>query len=225
MRQIVYVSLGFATLLLSGCATVDAAPGNAPQPGYRCHFEQRGSFGVISSDFDVRSTGERDGAYIRWDAGNGDFANPWVTGAWFRQPDGHFSLDYGYISIMRHIWERRLGKPPRPMTLSLELSPTIAPIMKTSRLASDLQRSGGPFHLQLNWSDVAAMARGSSNLYLIARNSRLEVVDQVGLDRTTFARAEPHITSAFETVNRMLADPSGHCSKVEDLRDDDIIVT
>jgi hypothetical protein len=69
------------------------------------------------------------------------------------------------------------------------------------------------------------MARGSSSLYLIARNPRFEVVDQVEVDRTLFERAEPHIKSAFEIVQRIIANPVDHCMQVDDLRDDDIIVT
>ncbi len=224
MRLITHLIFGCA-ILLSGCATTSRSPRSSPQPGYRCNFELRGSFGVISSDFEIPVTGEGYGAYIRWDAGDGSFANPWITGAWFKQSSGHFSLDYGYVSIMRHIWEQRPGRRPRPLTLSLELSPTIAPIMRASRLSSDFQQSGGPFHIQLNWSVVAALARGSPNLYLIARNRRFEMIDQVEVNRDVFVRAEPHLIAAFDSVERMITNPADHCLRVEDLRDDDIVVT
>ena len=210
---------------LSGCASVQSSRTDMPQPGYQCAYDARGAFGVVSSDFKVRSSGRIDGAYVRWDAGDGNFANPWITGAWFWRPDDRFSLDYGYVSIMRHIWENQPGKQPRPLKLTLELSATNAPAMRASRLSGDLESSGGPFHLQLNWSDAAAMGRGSAHLYLIARNSSLEIVDQVEIDRAMFERAEPHIRTAFEAVERMLADPAKTCSYVEDLREDDIIVT
>ena len=69
------------------------------------------------------------------------------------------------------------------------------------------------------------MARGASSLYLVGRNSRRDIVDQVAINAEAFARAEPQITASFETVNRMIADPAGQCTKVDNLRDNDIIVT
>jgi hypothetical protein len=228
-RQVATVAR-FAILALAiansaGCASVRSASADLPQSGYQCAYEERGAFGVVSSNFEIRSPGETGGGYVQWDAGTTS-TNPMISGAWFRHAVPGFSLDYGYVSIMRHIWEKRAaGKRPRPLELSLALSATNAPGMNTSRLATEFQRSGGPFHIQINWRDAAAMAQGAARLYLVARNRRADVVDEVELDRTMFERAEPHIAAAFDAVERMIADPARHCTYVEALRQDGIIAT
>lgn len=217
-------------VILIGCSVVTStaytqSTKRIPQPGYQCQIEKRGTFGVIKSDFQIFDSGQINGAYIRWDAGNGQFANPWITGAWFKNKNGHFSIENGYISIMRHIWDIKPSRRPRPMRLSLELTSNLQTAYGTARIASKIERSGGPFHLQVNWNDASALARGPDALYVAARNSRKELVDYIEIDRAAFSRAEPEIKATFGEVEKMLASPAEKCARSEDLGTDDIIVT
>nr|WP_294816603.1 hypothetical protein [uncultured Sphingomonas sp.] len=200
-------------------------PKRTPEPGYECKIDRRGDFGLIKTEFQIPDSGEKRAGYIRWDAGDGQFQNPWITAAFFRQKEGGYSLGHGYVSIMRHIWARGPGKKPGTLKLRLEL--TTNPIMgfPSSRMTGDIERSGGPFHIQLDWSDTSSLASGSSRLYLIARNSHREVVDQVNIDRTIFSRAEPHILAAFSEADRMMNNPRAFCEHKDDLGTDDIVLT
>lgn len=221
MRGRSILCLGAAGLILTAAAPAK----RKPEPGYACKIEHRGDFGLIQADFQIMDTNEVRSSYLKWDAGDGQFKNPWITAAFFRQSDGRYSLSHGYVSIMRHIWEGRPGKRPRPLRLSLELTtdPTFA--FATSRMAGRIERSGGPFYLQLNWLDAAALSKGSAQLYLVARNARREVVDKADVDRTIFARAEPHIVTAFAEIERMTLRPAEFCTHADDLSDDDIVIT
>ena len=209
-----------------GFVTVAAAPAKrTPEPGFACKIEHRGDFGLITADFQIMDSGETRPGYVKWDAGDGNFRNPWITAAFFRQKDGGYSLGYGYVSIMRHIREQRPGKPPRPLKLALELTTNPVVAFGGSRMAGKLERSGGPFHLELDWTDAAALAKGSARLYLVARNARHEVVDRIDIDRTIFGRAEPHIVAAFAEIDRMTRRPSEFCTHADDLGTDDIVIT
>ncbi|MBS0478509.1 MAG: hypothetical protein JSR79_04335 [Proteobacteria bacterium] len=217
-------------LCLAGVAAasilIAAAPAKRkPQPGYACTIEHRGDFGVIKADFQIMDSGEPPSAYLQWDAGDGTFKNPWITGAFFRKADGRYALDYGYVSIMWHIWERRPGKRPRPLKLSLELTTDPTYGFASSHMVGAVERSGGPFHIQLGWLDTAALAKGSTKLYLVARNAKHNLVDKVDVDRTIFARAEPHIVDALVEIERMTRRPAEFCAHADDLGTDDIVVT
>ena len=224
MRSFLLTAL---SLTLAGCAVTPHPAIQPPMPGYRCAINDRGDFGVIKADIEVDITGKFRSGYIGWDAGNGEFANPWITAAFFRGADGHFRLDRGSIDIMRHIWRNRPGKPPSVLELSLELStaPDAAEMYSTAHLASPYERSGGPFHITARWNDIAALASGGQHLYLIARDRKRKAVDQIELDRTSFGRATPHLEAAFIRAETMMADPATHCTHVDDLIERDIIVT
>jgi hypothetical protein len=192
-----------------------------PEPGYECKIEDRGDFGLIQSDFQILDSGKPHTGYIKWDAGNGQFQNPWTTAAFFRKTDGSYSLDQGYVLIQRGIITKRSGS----QKLRLEVTTTPATESGTSRMAGNIERSGGTFHLQLNWPDVSALAIGSHHLYLVARDSHRKLVDKISLDRMMFSRAEPHILSAFVKIGIMTADPHSFCIRSDDLGSDDIVVT
>lgn len=194
------------------------------QPGYQCKIERRGTFGLVQSHFEIADTGKVDAGYVSWDAGNGEYQNPWFTAAFYRQRGGGYSLSNGYVSVMWHIWDEHAGKRPKPLDLSLELTANLNPIVST-RLIGKIERSGGPFHLQLDWLDAAAIGRGSTKLFLIARNKHRAPVRQVEIDRAMFARAEPVLLAVFVDVERMIADPRRMCTHTDDLSADDIVVT
>lgn len=220
-RQPFRIALAIATFAL----TAAVPPKHEPQPDFACKIEHRGDFGLIQADFQIMDSGESIAPYLKWEADDGQAKNLWISAAFYRRPDGSYSLDHGYISIMRHIRDRRPGKRPKPLTLSLELTTNPAFVFGSVRMASKPERSGGPFHLALDWLDAAALARGSTGLYLVARNSRREAVDKVTIDRTVFDRAEPHIVTAFTELGRMTARPAASCTHADDLGTDDIVIT
>lgn len=92
-------------------------------------------------------------------------------------------------------------------------------------MAGALERYGGPFHIKLDWSDTTSLANGSSRLYLVARNPRRDIVDQVDIDPTIFSRAEPHILATFSETEKMIANQREFCSHADDLGTDEIVVT
>lgn len=102
MRFLILFCLGVAAWDFPNAMATQ--PKRKPEPGYVCKVEKRGDFGLVQSEFQVLDSGETHFGYIKWDAGDGQFKNPWITAAFFRQKDGHYSLGHGYISIMRHIW-------------------------------------------------------------------------------------------------------------------------
>lgn len=217
------LALGASAALLIGAAP--AKKQRAPQPGYQCDMERRGDFGLVKSHVEIFDTGKVEPGHIGWDAGDGTYRDQWFTAAFFRQPDGGYSLGSGYGAVMWHIWNERPGKRVSPLALSLELTANPNPMPVASRIAGKIERSGGPFHLQFDWLDDAALGRGSSKLYLIARNKRREAVRQVAVDGAMFARAEPVLLAVFAEVQHMIADPGRWCTHVDDLGADDIVVT
>ncbi|HEY0622014.1 hypothetical protein [Sphingomonas sp.] len=216
--------LATALLLIAGEA--HAAEKRKPEPGWKCALENRGPFGVISSAFEISKRPQALPAHLSWRDGDGTFRNPWLSAAWFRKPDGSYSLDHGYVNITRHIWKGRVGKGPRAQKLRLEIRTTLdQPRFRAAALASAVQRSGGPFHMQLYWHDLAAFARGAPRLYLVARNTKSEMVDHVEIDREIFDRAAPHVEAAMRKIEEIYAAPAKHCTHFDDLRETDIVVT
>lgn len=134
-------------------------------------------------------------------------------------------MDYGYVNFLWHIWDQEHGTKARPLTLSLELTTTTAPTMKSSRMASELERSGGPFYLSVPWGDAYAMARGTENLFVVARDAKFNIIRHSEIDRRIFEQVEPHLKAAFNSVRSMIADPAKHCTSTNDIHDHDIVVT
>lgn len=208
-------------LLVPACTTNPVAH-RAPDPGYSCSLEKRGDFGLITASFELSLRAGWRSDFLTWDAGDGEFANPWITAAWYRTAERRFEMENGYVSITRHI---SLAKR---QTLDLKLYlRTIAgaPRYPGSIMASEYERSGGPYHFRAEWSEVAALARGSPRLHLVAVDRKHKVVDDTVIDGAIFARATPHVEAAMRDLEAMIDNPSRACTFVEDLGTDDIVVT
>ena len=213
--------VAFFCLLAPACTTTIVEKRKA-EPGYSCSLEKRGDFGLISANFELSLSAGWRNHFLNWDAGDGEFANPWITAAWFRTADGRFEMDNGYVSIMRHITVPKA----RALDLKLHLR-TIAgaPRFKGSVISSDYQRSAGPYHLNADWSEVAALARGAPRLHLVAMDRKHKVVDDTVIDSAIFAKATPSIQAAMRDLEAMMNNPSGTCTFVDDLGTDDIVLT
>jgi hypothetical protein len=195
----------------------------AAQPGYHCQYERHGDYGRLSADFEIPREGRAEPpAYLRWEAATAPFPAPYVSAAFYRMADGHYRIENGYASISWHVWDPRR----RPLTLSLQLrSRPEAPRFGRAALAGDFDRSGGPFSMDVDWSDVASFARGARELHLVAINRERQVVATTMIDRTIFERAEPHIIAALGEIEAIVSNPAATCEFLDDLRSNDIIVT
>ena len=212
-----------ALLLTSGEAH---AAGKQPEPGWKCTLEERGPFGVISSAFEISKRPEVLPAYLSWRDGNGTFMNPRISAAWLRKPGGSYSLDYGYVYITRDIRKPGAGTRPRTQKLRLEVRTTLnEPRFGAAVIAGTVQRSAGPFSIQVDWQDLASLARGAPHLYLVARNTKGKMVDHVEIEREIFDRAAPYVEAAMRKIEAIYAAPASHCTHFDDLRETDIVLT
>lgn len=201
-----------------------AVPGAAlAQPGYECRYEREGDFGKVSAQFEVPREGQpSEWPYLQWEAPDGPIKEPHVGAGFFRTADGRYRIENGYASISWHVW----APDRRPLTLSLQLrTRPEPPRYSRAALAGEFRRSGGPFGLTVDWSDLAAFARVARELHLVALDRRYRLVATAPLDPALVTRAEPHIVEAFRELEAMIADPEPNCTFLEDLRSNDIVVT
>ena len=208
-------ALAAGSLLLS-------APAFA-QPGYHCVYRKDGAFGRLSADFEIPRDGQASiPAYLRWEAPRGDYRAPWVSAAFYRMADGHYRIDNGYASIA---WQLPIPLR-RTLTLSVQLrSRPEPPIYTRTALAGDYERTGGPIHLSVDWSDFAAFARGATELHLVAVDRHRRLVATAPVDRALVALAEPQIRASLAELEDLVADPAPRCEFLEDLRSNDVVVT
>ena len=203
-------------LVVVGCA----APGaridrRVPSPGYRCTIEESGEFGGISADIEIEDSNPRPHGLITWNA-RPDFPQSRITGAWLTRGN-KFTIDNGYLSL-------QMLNGAIASKISVELRAASEPsTIGGSRLASG--PSGSSDTVNADWNDVAAMARGTTQLYLLARDKKGRIFNRVAIESRLFVRAERPIAIAIEKANQMIADPARLCTRVEDLRDDEIIIT
>ena len=210
-----------AALALAGAQAPARPP--APQPGYHCSYDRQGDYGSLSADFEV----PRDGhapvpAYLSWAAGGATYRDPHISAAFYRRADGHYRVDNGFAAIS---WWVAI---PRGRTLNLSLQLRTRPepqLYSRALLASEFERTGGPLHVSVDWSDIAAFARGARALYLVAVDRHRRVVATAQIDQSVFARAEPHIVAALSELEAIIANPAATCEFLDDLRSNDVIVT
>lgn len=212
-----------ATFLISDPGIEQAKA--APQSGYHCLYEDRGSFGLISGMFDVTTTGEVIGGEVLWEGAGTSIEAPRIGGEWFMRVDHQFSIEDGTVNFFWHIWDSDHRSRRRSLTLSLELTTVIESTTRSSRIASGLERSGGPFYLIVASSDAFAMARGAEKLFIVARNKKYKIVKQSQIDPGLFEPIEQRIKLAFDRVQSMIADPSKYCTFTNDVDDEHVVVT
>ena len=212
-----------AAALAVGAAACVSTAHAAVQPGYECSLERKGAFGTLSANFELPLKGQASIApYLRWEAEFGSVTIPRLSAAFYRLPDGRYHTDNGYATIGWHVWDPRR----RPLTLSLQLRTRPEPA-KYARavLASEFERSGGPFHLDVEWSEVSALARGARELHLLAVDRKGKLVATAPIDPAIFTRAEAPIVEAMRELERIIANPAPACRFLDDLESNDITVT
>ena len=221
--RIVFASL--LGLLASSCAHSAAQP-QAPRAsmGYLCEISRAGDFGLVSTDIRIRD-GERPEGYLRWDAGDDTFRNPWVTAAWFMTPERTFDIRNGYSNVMWHIWdfagERRNTRKKLHLEFRVDGNPQR---YGDARLASPHQRSGGPFHISVHWPTIAALAAGAQELYLVALDEKGVEKTRVAIDPKIYAAAEEAVVPVMREIEAMLADPAARCKRHDFTEEDSIIL-
>jgi hypothetical protein len=77
----------------------------------------------------------------------------------------------------------------------------------------------------VDWSDIAAFARGTRELHLVAVDRRRKLVATAPIDPTIFARVEPHIIDGFRELEMILTNPAPTCDFLDDLKSNDVVIT
>jgi hypothetical protein len=212
-----------AAALLAATASCATVSPSVAQPGYECSFKRQGVFGTLSADFELPLKGQASiPPFLRWETDYGPGLAPRISAAFYRMEDGRYRTDNGYASIGWHVWDP--GR--RPLTLSLQLR-TRPEVPKYARavLASEFEQSGGPFHLNVEWSEVAAFARGARELHLLALDRTGKLVASAPIDPAIFTRAEAPIVEAMRELEGIVANPAPTCRYLDDLESNDIVVT
>jgi hypothetical protein len=208
----------FASLL---CFCLPGAA--AAQAGYECRYEKEGAYGKLSAEFELPIDGQAAlPPYLRWEGPVGSIGSPRLSAAFYRMTDGRYGLENGFASFQ---WDVR-DRHRRTLKLSVQLrTRPEPPRYGRTALASPLQRSGGPFLLNVEWSDAAALARGARELHLVAVDRKFRLVATVPIDPTIVTGAEPHIIDGFRELEAIIADPARTCTFRDDLQGDDIVLT
>ncbi|MEO1221494.1 MAG: hypothetical protein AAFY42_09110 [Pseudomonadota bacterium] len=182
-------------LITTSCAHSPQHPDRNLEPifGYRCEAQRSGSFGIVEVDINMRD-GQKPHGYVKWDAGDGAFKNPWITAAWYMDSSGEFEPDNGYVNVMWHIWQ--IDGVPRDTDEKLSLQYRVSTNERSygnANLSSPYQRSGGPFHISVDWSLLYSIAAGTDELYLIAVDEDRAEQLRIEIDHSIFAAALPHV--------------------------------
>lgn len=217
--------LAQATLIaiLGGCAsnrTSDALLAKGRR--YECSAELQTAAGKVASRRMVDVRGQQIVVSASWDARNGQYTNPWITGFWVHGGNGDIKLEQGDFRIMWHVWKH--GKNGFvPQTLRLELHRQADNAAQAAEpLVGKYAKSSGPFHFEANWADVAKFAESGSRLTLLARDKRGHVVDQTEIDAKIISPVSGEIRDILDK-SAMLARGASHQCKVEGA--DNIVVT
>lgn len=209
---------------LSGCASDGVrAKQQAKVPDYDCSVEMQTPVGKISATRTLSSKGHQLVINAKWDAGDGTFANPWITAFWVAGGTSEIDFDQGTVDIMWHLWKSKGGRPAS-QRLRLELQARDA---QSNDLGAPLrggasETSGGPFHFDGRWSDVSMLAASSPQLELVARNDRGEFMYQTSVAPKIFSGVLSKVQEALRETSTMSRDVVHRC---EIHGNDDIVVT
>ncbi|QFT78291.1 hypothetical protein FIU90_12140 [Erythrobacter sp. THAF29] len=169
--------------------------------------------------------GEQPNGFVKWDAGDGNYQNPWITAAWYLNPDQRFELKNGYANVMWHIWQ--IDGKARDVDDKLALEFRVdgnEHRFGNARLSSPYQRSGGPFHISVDWLLLSSLAKGADELFLVARDEENAELLSVAVDPQIFARARPKVIEVMRDIEGKIADPESHCDRHDFSEEDNIIV-
>ena len=222
MRIVIVSLLGLAA---SSCVHGAAEPPAArASMGYICALSKAGDFGTVSTDIRIRD-GEQPIGYIQWDAGNDTYRNPWVTAAWYMSPERTFDISNGYSNVMWHIWdfagERRNTRKKLQLEFRVDGNPRR---YGNARIATEPQRSGGPFHISVEWTTISTLAKGTDELFLVALDEKGAEKTRVAIDPKIYSAAEQEVQPFMREIEVMLADPASRCQRHDFTEEDSIIL-
>jgi len=208
-------------LALSACTSLARlTSGHVAQPGFEC------AVGTSSED-DVRifwsldESGRQVLASMDWREPHPDYSRPNLSIHWSVRGGAPLRAENGHAFIH---WQQLPQRGLRPRLLRLE--PTTDPggaVWHEAPFAAPYE-STGVRAIQANWPDLAAFARGASQLQVVLRDWARRIVDRATLDPALFTRAADEIAAALERMRAVNADFRNHCRHVDDI-DPEIIVT
>lgn len=192
--------------------------------GFVCSSQKAGSFGLVEVTMRIRD-GDGPEGYVKWDAGDGSYQNPWITAAWYMDSSQQFDINNGYANVMWHIWQIDGRNRDVDDELSLEFRVDANERRYgNADLSSPYQRSGGPFHISVDWPLLASLAAGTDELFLVARDEQRAERLRIAIDPEIFARAEPHVIEVMREIENKVASPQSHCERHDFTEEDSIIV-
>ena len=195
---------------------------HAKKPNYDCVEEAQTPIGKVSVTRTLNSEGRQLVTTAKWDAGDGNFANPWITAFWVAPGTSEIDFNRGTIDIMWHLHRVEKGRP-FSQRLRLELqsedagSNDFGPTLK----GGQLETSGGPFHFDSHWADVTTLARSAPRLVLVARDGNDDVKYKVSIDPAIFNGVLERVRESLRVSFATSKDFSHQCKAERD----DIIVT
>ena len=233
-----------AALALAGCAGSNGVNSVVQErelfAGYKCTFSKTLSAGELSSSFRFYENGEAlDRPSLQWDYNpggvssepsipNGQYtsAAPIYLGAWYPDEAGEFALARGALYITRHLWATGVDDRDSAQTLKLGLRLALEPQYHgRAKLDAEFEKSGGPFHLSVNWTELTAFVLGGEQLFLVAINQDRRMVDQYELDRELLLEVGREVDLAFGQIAEMRVKYHEMCEYTEDVVGPTIYVT
>ncbi|MEE4207842.1 MAG: hypothetical protein V2I43_01065 [Parvularcula sp.] len=223
MRHLIVGLLG---LLLVSCASLPSSTSQDTRPkfGYRCEATRSGAFGLVEVSIDMRD-GQQPQGFVKWDAGDGTYQNPWITAVWYMGENQRFSLDNGYADVMWHI--SQIDRKGRDIDDALSLqfrASTNERSYGNARLSSPYQRYGGPFHISVDWPLLSSLAAGTDQLFLVAQDDERVERLRIAIDPEIFVRAEPHVIEVMREIEGKISNPASACKRHDFTEEDSIIV-
>ncbi len=215
------------SLAIASCAHGPRHAGSLERStlGYTCISQQSGSFGTVEATMRIRD-GEGPEGYVKWYVVTGSITNPSISAAWFLNSERRFEIDNGYASVVWHIWQINGRRRDTDDKLSLEFRVDDGEHrFGSARLSSPYERSGGPFYITVDWSLLYAVAAGTEDLYLIAKDEEHAERLRVPIDPQIFVRAQPAVIEVMRDIETKIANPASGCNRYDFSADDDIVVT
>jgi hypothetical protein len=193
--------------------------------GYMCVSQQSGPFGIVEASIRIRD-GEGPAGYVKWHVVTGSITDPSISAAWFLNSERRFEIDNGYASVVWHIWQidGRRRDPDDKLSLEFRVDDS-EHRFGSARLSSPYERSGGPFYITVDWSLLYALAAGTDDLYLIAKDEENAERLRVPIDPQIFVRAQPAAIVVMRDIETKIANPASRCDRYDFGADDDIVVT
>lgn len=195
-----------------------------PKTGYICKINEARPFGIVWVSIRIRD-GERPNGFVNWHAKDDKYQNPRITGTWFMTEDQNFHIDNGYVDVIWRILniEGKRRDSDDKLKLEFRVDDNERPY-GNAQLSSPYQRSDGPFHIRVDWALLAALARGTDQLFLIARDKKNLEKLRIPIDSRIFDRAKPKVVEVMRRIETMIADPQANCDRHDFSEEDNVML-